>query len=56
MDDSVYQAIKKLLEKHVRTWKGVKRQEHGLGYVMGRIEEFVDDPDAAYTFAYGKKD
>ena len=55
MEDSVYQAIKKLLEKHVRTWKGVKTQADGLGYVMSRIEGFVDDHDEAYTYAFGKE-
>lgn len=56
MEDSVYQAIKKLLETHVRKWKGVKTQADGLGYVLARIEDFVDDPDTAHTYAYGKEE
>jgi len=55
MEDVVYEAIKKLLRMHVRTWKGVKTQKDGLGYVMARIEEFDTDHDAAYTYAYGKE-
>lgn len=50
MESEPYEAIKKLLAKHVAKWKGVKSQEDGPGYVMARIEEFVDDPDVAQQF------
>jgi len=52
MNDAVYDAIKALLKQHVRVWKNVKSQDDGLGYVMARIEEFVDDPDQAAQYAY----
>jgi len=52
MDMAVYDAIKALLKEHVRVWKNVKSQEDGLGYVMARIEGFVDDPDEAARYAY----
>lgn len=56
MEDSVYRAIEKLLKTHVKTWKGVKSQSDGLGYVLNMIEHFVDDHDSAFTYAYGEQE
>jgi len=55
LESAVYHAIKKLLQKHVAKWKGVKSQEDGLGYVMNMIEGFCDDADSAYCYAYDEE-
>lgn len=52
MEESVYRAIAKLLSSSVKEWK----IKGGLGYVLAMIEDFVDDHDAAFTYAYGKEE